>query len=115
MNGIHAVVQLNNQQVFVDGTDVAFKKELKPQMDALLGEHIYKPLSEGECAEVRAVVEGRVEGKDENKAIAYMLGIEQGERSILRTSKNLSLSLLNETQREALESIKKDCNGADHE
>ena len=103
VNVIQAVAELNNPQIFVDGTDVAYPKELKPQMEALLEEHLYKNLTEEEKAEVRAVVEGREDSKDENKAIAYMLGIEHSERSVLRNSKEISPSLLNETQREALE------------
>ena len=103
MNVIQAVVELNNPQIYADGMDVAYPKELKQQMDALLDEHLYKNLTEEEKAEVRAVVEGREDSKDENKAIAYMLGIEHSERSVLRSSKEISPSLLNETQREALE------------
>ena len=64
---------------------------------------MYKNLTEEEKTEIKAVVESREDGKDENKAIAYMLGIEHSERSVLRNSKEISPSLLNETQREALE------------
>ena len=53
MNVIQAVTELNNPQIYVDGTDVAYPKELKPQMDALLEEHLYKNLTEEEKAEIR--------------------------------------------------------------
>mgnify|MGYP003294807730 CR=1 FL=1 len=80
--------------------------EILPQINDMLMRWencITQDLTEEEKAEVRAVVECREDGKDDNKAIAYMLGIEHSERSVLRSSKEISPSLLNETQREALE------------
>ena len=69
----------------------------------MLEEHLYTNLTEEEKAEVKAVVEKQPENGAENKAVIYILGIEPGERSVLRGSKDITKELLNDTQKEALE------------
>ena len=93
---------MDYMQVYVDGSDLAYPKELEEEMNAFLEQELYHDMSPDERLEEQQ----KYESREDNAAMEYMLMIEAGERSMLK-GKNLQPELLNEVQREALERMAK--------
>ena len=89
-------------QVYVDGSDVAYPKELEEEMNVFWEQELYRDMSREE----RAAEREKYESREENAALEYMLLIEAAERSVLR-GKAVQPELLNEVQREAMERMAK--------
>lgn len=100
---VQRISQLEIQDVYIDGNDVAYPKEIKGRIDELMDEIVYSGMTPEEKAEVAQVFENG----GENRAIEYMLNIENAERSMLHANGNLNTGRFNETQREALERMRK--------
>ena len=102
MGGVNALVQMEIPEVYVDGCDVAYPKELQKRMDAFLEERLYQGMTAEEKAELKQTFEGR----EDNWAMEYMLQIENDERRVLKNGSELSPELLNEMQKEVLKRMK---------
>lgn len=100
---IHRIAELEIPDVYFNGNDLAYPKELKEHFDEMLDELLYQGMTPEEKAEAMQVFECG----EENRAIDYMLGIERAERSVLHAGKNLNAEFLNETQKEAYERMRK--------
>ena len=102
MGVVNALVQMEIPEVYVDGCDVAYPKELQERMDAFLDERLYQGMTVEEKAELKQTFEG----KEDNRAMDYMLQIENDERRVLKNGSELSPELLNEEQKEAVKRMK---------
>lgn len=102
MGVVNAISQMEIPEVYVDGCDVAYPKELQERMDNFLEERLYQNLTPEEKAELKQTFEGR----EENRAVDYMLQIENDERRVLKNASELSPELLNEVQKEAVKRMK---------
>jgi len=102
MGVVNALVQMEIPEVYVDGCDVAYPKELQDRMDAFLEERLYQ----GMTAEEKAELKQTFVGKEDNRAMDYMLQIENDERRVLKNGSELSPELLNEVQKEAVKRMK---------
>lgn len=102
MGVVNALVQMEIPEVYVDGCDVAYPKELQERIDVFLEERLYQGMTVEEKAELKQTFEGRTE----NRAMDYMLQIENDERRVLKNTSELSPELLNEVQREAVKRMK---------
>lgn len=102
MGVVNALVQMEIPEVYVDGCDVAYPKELQEQMNSFLEERLYQGMTAEEKAELKQTFEGR----EENRAMDYMLQIENDERRVLKSGSELSPELLNEVQKEAVKRMK---------
>lgn len=102
MGVVNALVQMEIPEVYVDGCDVAYPKELQDRMDAFLEERLYQ----GMTAEEKAELKQTFVGKEENRTMDYMLQIENYERRVLKNGSELSPELLNEVQKEAVKRMK---------
>ena len=86
----------------VDGSDVAYPKELEEEMNVFWEQELYHDMSR----EDRAAEKEKYESRGENAALEYMLLIEETERSVLR-GKAVQPEILNEAQKEAMERMAK--------
>lgn len=102
MEVVNVIAQLEIPKVYVDGSDIAYPKELQDSMNILLEELLYQ----GMTAEEKAELKQNIEGREENSAMEYMLQIENGERRVLKNAGSISPELLNEVQKEAVERMK---------
>ena len=71
-------------------------------MDTFLEERLYQGMTVEEKAELKQTFEGR----EENRAMDYMLQIENDERCVLKSGSEPSPELLNEVQKEAVKRMK---------
>lgn len=95
---VNALVQMETPEVYTDGCDVAYPKELQERIDGFLDERLYQ----GMTPEEKAGLKLQFGGKGENRAMEYMLQMENDERSVLKRVGNIPPELLNEVQREAV-------------
>ena len=95
---VSAIVQMEISEVYTEGGDVAYPKELQERIETFLEERLYQGMTPEEKEELKQ----SFMGKRENRAMEFMLQIENDERSVLKRSEKLSPELLNEVQREAL-------------
>ena len=102
MNVVHTLIQMDIPEVYVDGCDVAYPKDLQARMDVFWEENLYQGMTAKEKSEFKS----SIEKKDDNRAIEYMLQIENDERRALKNPGSISPDLLNEVQKEAMERMK---------
>lgn len=102
MNVVYTLIQMDIPKVYVDGCDVAYPKELQARMDVFWEENLYQGMTAKEKSEFKS----SIEKKDDNRAIEYMLQIENDERRALKNPGSISVDLLNEVQKEAIERMK---------
>lgn len=102
MGVVNALVQMEIPEVYTDGCDVAYPRALQERVDAFLEERLYQGMTAEEKAELKQTFEGR----GENRAMDYMLQIEDNERRVLKSGSELSPELLNEVQKEAVKRMK---------
>ncbi len=102
MGVVNALVQMEIPEVYVDGCDLAYPKELQERMDAFLEERLYQGMTAEEKIELMQTFEGR----EDNRAMEYMLQIENDERRVLKSGSELAPELLNEVQKEAVKRMK---------
>lgn len=95
---VSAIVQIEIPEVYTEGGDVAYPKELQERMAAFLEERLYQGMNLEEKEELKQ----SFMGKRENRAMEFMLQIENDERNVLKRAGNLNPELLNEVQREAV-------------
>lgn len=95
---VSAIVQIEIPEVYTEGGDVAYPKELQERMAAFLEERLYQGMNLEEKEELKQ----SFIGKRENRAMEFMLQIENDERNVLKRAGNLNPELLNEVQREAV-------------
>ncbi len=96
---VKAITLMELPDVYVDGSDVAYPKELDSQMDLILEEFVFQDMSPEEKVKLKQ----EYMGKEENRAIDYMLQIEQNEREMVKVPNIPFPDVLSETQKEALE------------
>ena len=85
--------------------DVAYPKELAERMDAFLEEHLYQnmaPEKKVKLQEEMSIAEG---SKTHNKAVNYMLQMEDRDREMLRAGNKHMLDYYNEVQKEAMKRL----------
>ena len=102
MDVVHTLIQMDIPEVYVDGCDVAYPKDLQARMDVFWEENLYQGMTAKEKSEFKS----SIEKKDDNRAIEYMLQIENDERRVLKNPGNISVDLLNKVQKEAIERMK---------
>ena len=90
--------KLELPDVYVDGKDVAYPKELEKEMDVFFDREWFADLTPMEKQQEQQLHES----KDENTAIEHMLSIEKVQREVLK-SRLVQPELLNEVQKEAFE------------
>lgn len=102
---INALMQTEIPEVYVYGYDVAYPKELAERMDAFLEEHLYQnmaPEKKVKLQEEMSIAEG---SKTHNKAVNYMLQMEDRDREMLRAGNKHMLDYYNEVQKEAMKRL----------
>jgi len=96
---VKAITLMELPDVYVDGSDVAYPKELDSQMDLILEEFVFQDMSPEEKVKLKQ----EYMGKEENRAIDYMIQIEQNERDMVKVKDIPFPDVLSDTQKEALE------------
>ena len=102
---INALVQTDIPEVYVYGYDVAYPKELAERMDAFLEEHLYQGMAPEEKAKLQEEMSISEEGKIQNRAVTYMLQMEDRDREMLRSGNKHMPDYYNEVQKEALQRL----------
>ena len=102
MDVVHALIQMDIPEVYVDGCDVAYPKKLQAHMEVFWEENLYQ----GMTAEEETKFNSTLDKKEDNCAMEYMLQIENDERRVLKNPGNISSDLLNEVQKEAIKRMK---------
>ena len=81
---------------------MAYPRELQVRMDVFWEENLYQ----GMTAEVKTEFKLTLDKKEDNRAMEYMLQIENDERRVLKNQGSISPDLLNEVQKEAIKWMK---------
>ncbi|MDD7178396.1 MAG: hypothetical protein SPG09_06875 [Lachnospiraceae bacterium] len=127
---LQKLIAMDLPQVYIDGSDVAYPKEMEDVMRAFWEQELYSGLSQEEKEREReryesgGTIQDRskqnrvdredmiqecgnpIQNREENAALEYMLSIEAVERSVLRAG-GVQPELLNEVQKEAMERMGK--------
>jgi len=101
---INALVQTEIPEVYVYGYDVAYPKEMAEKMDAFMEVHLYQGMTPEEKAKLREEM-SVTEEKNGNRAVNYMLQIEDRDREMLRAGNKHMPDYLNEIQKEAMQRL----------
>lgn len=107
MKVINALVQTEIPEVYVYGYDVAYPKEVAERMDAFLEEHLYQGMAPEEKVKLHEEMVVSEESKTGNRAVNYMLQMEERDREMLRTENCHTPDFYNEVQKEALQRLEK--------
>ena len=102
---INALVQTEIPEVYVYGCDVAYPKELAKRMDAFLEKHLYQGMAPEDKAKLQEEMTVYEESKTGNKAVNYMLQMEERDREMLRGGNRHMPDYYNEVQKEAMERL----------
>ena len=107
MKVINALVQTEIPEVYVYGYDVAYPKEVAERMDAFLEEHLYQGMAPEEKVKLHEEMVVSEESKTGNRAVNYMLKMEERDREMLRAENCHTPDFYNEVQKEALQRLEK--------
>ncbi len=102
MDAVKAITLMELPEVYVDGCDVAYPKDLYSQIEPVLEAFVYKDMLPEEKEQARQ----ELMMKEDNAAITYMLHIEANERDMLKVPNIPFPEVLNDTQKEALGRLK---------
>ena len=102
---INALMQTEIPEVYVYGYDVAYPKELAEKMENFLEEHLYRGMAPEEKAKLQEEMSVAEESRSQNKAMNYMLQIEDRDKEMLRVRNKQMPDLYNEVQKEALKRL----------
>lgn len=102
---INALMQTEIPEVYVYGYDVAYPKELAERMDAFLEEHVYQGMEVEEKVKLQAGMSVSEDSKTGNRAVNYMLQMEERDREMLRAGNKHMPDSYNEVREEALKRL----------
>lgn len=102
MSVIYKLQEQNLSNVYIDGNDVAYPKEIEEEMNTFWEQELYADIP----VEEREAERSKYESREENAALEYMLLMEAGERSMIK-GKQVNPDILNEVQKEAMEKVAK--------
>lgn len=98
---INALMQTEIPEVYLYGYDVAYSKELAERMDAYLEEHLYEGMAPEEKAKLQEELRVSEESKNGNRAVEYILKMEDRDKELLRARNSHTPDYYNEVQKEA--------------
>lgn len=87
------------------GYDVAYPKELAERMDAIFEEYLYRGMESEEKAKLQEGMSVAEESKIHNRAVNYMLQLEDRDREMLRAGNRHTSDYYNEVQKEAMKRL----------
>ena len=90
---------------YMCGYDLAYPKELAERMNAFLEKYLYQGLEPEEKAKLQEKMTVSTENKNENRAVEYMLQMEDRNREMLRAGNMHMPDFYNEVQKEALQRL----------
>ena len=99
---INALMQTEIPEVYVYGYDVAYPKELAERMDAFWEEHLYQGMTPEEKAKLQEEMIVSEDSKTGNRAVHYMLQMEERDKEMLRAGNKRVSDYYNEVQKEAM-------------
>ena len=102
---IYDLVQTEMPEVYVYGYDVAYPKELAERIDAFLEKHLYQGMAPEEKAKLQEEMSVTEESKNRNRAVTYMLQMEERDREMLRVGSKYMPDYYNEVQKEAMKRL----------
>lgn len=99
---INALMQTEIPEVYVYGYDVAYPKGVAERMDAFLEEHLYQGMAPEEKVKLQEEMSVSEERKSGNRAVNYMIQMEDRDREMLRSGNKQMPDYYNEVQKEAI-------------
>ena len=99
---INALMQTEIPEVYVYGYDVAYPKEVAERMGKVLEEHLYQGMKPEKKAKIQEEMSVAEESMNQNKAVNYMLQMEDRDKEMLRSGNKQMPDYYNEVQKEAI-------------